>query len=80
MEPLGELVLTRTGDETVTRRLPLRDLYQLEVEGFSSAVRGEGEVLATGEDGVRSVEVTEAVLEASRTGRIVPVDRGGNEP
>jgi 1,5-anhydro-D-fructose reductase (1,5-anhydro-D-mannitol-forming) len=77
MEPLGELVLTRTGDETVTRRLPLRDLYQLEVEGFSSAVRGEGEVLATGEDGVRSVEVTEAILEASRTGRLVPVDRGG---
>jgi 1,5-anhydro-D-fructose reductase (1,5-anhydro-D-mannitol-forming) len=43
------------------------DLYQVTVRAFGDAVRGEGQVLISGEDGVRSLAFSLAVLESLRT-------------
>jgi 1,5-anhydro-D-fructose reductase (1,5-anhydro-D-mannitol-forming) len=48
---------------------PQRPVGELTVRAFESAVRGEGEPSATGEDGVASLAVALAALESARTGR-----------
>ena len=55
----------------MTRHFPFRDLYQEEVESFSRAVDKGEPFSPSGEDGVRSVALTNAVLEAAREGRAV---------
>jgi 1,5-anhydro-D-fructose reductase (1,5-anhydro-D-mannitol-forming) len=69
-EPAGRLELTRAG-ETEVRDLPLRDLYELEIEACSAAIEAGRELPATALDGVRSVEILAAVLESARTGAAV---------
>jgi len=71
-EPVGNLEVRTEGGEEV-RELPLRDLYALEAEACSAAVREGRDFPATAEDGVRSVELTLAVLESARTGRTVRI-------
>jgi 1,5-anhydro-D-fructose reductase (1,5-anhydro-D-mannitol-forming) len=70
-EPVGEVQLRR-GTEieeiVVTERKPL---YVEAVRRFNSAVRGEGEPLATGRDGIASLAVALAALESANTGRTV---------
>jgi 1,5-anhydro-D-fructose reductase (1,5-anhydro-D-mannitol-forming) len=70
MDPQGELAVTR-GGETATTTLPLGDLYALEVEAFSGAVEEGGEFHASGEDGLLTVALTEAIAESATTGRAV---------
>jgi 1,5-anhydro-D-fructose reductase (1,5-anhydro-D-mannitol-forming) len=70
MAPSGQLRIVRGAESTVVR-VPLRDAYMSEVEAFSRAVEsGEG-FAASGQDGLRSVAVTEAILESARTGRTI---------
>lgn len=70
MTSTGQLRVTR-GAETVTNRLPLRDAYLSEVEAFSRAIESGDRFAADAEDGVRSVAITTAIIEAARTGRAV---------
>ena len=52
------------------------NIYQRSVRNFMNAVRGQGAPSATGEDGVRSLAVALAVLEAARTGAVAKIDAG----
>lgn len=70
MVPGGQLRVIQ-GAEVSTIRVPLRDAYVTEVEAFSRAVRTGDPFAANGEDGLRSVAITEAILESAATGRSV---------
>lgn len=73
--PIGTIVLrTAAGDETL--EIAHENLYVHALRLFHGAIAGEGEPAATGEDGVRSLALGLAVLEAARTGHVVPVEPG----
>jgi 1,5-anhydro-D-fructose reductase (1,5-anhydro-D-mannitol-forming) len=69
---VGEIVLRNASGET---KVPVEheNLYVRALRAFNTAVAGQGQPAASGEDGVRSVAVALAVQEASRTGRRVNV-------
>ena len=73
--PIGTVTLR---DSQGDRALPLdhENLYQRSVRAFHTAVRGEGAPSASGEDGVRSMAMAIATLEAARSGRQTAVDAG----
>jgi 1,5-anhydro-D-fructose reductase (1,5-anhydro-D-mannitol-forming) len=58
-----------------TLRPELTNHYQREIEAFSDAVLGGTPFTATGEDGLRVVEVTSAIIESARAGRRVVIER-----
>jgi 1,5-anhydro-D-fructose reductase (1,5-anhydro-D-mannitol-forming) len=67
-EPKGDVCLLR-GERREPVAIERRwDLYQRVVERFMSAVGGAGSVLASGEDGVRSLAVAVAAIESAETG------------
>ncbi len=70
-------VVTAAGaaTETFEAEDPARALYVGLVEDFARAVLEGGEPAATGEDGLKNIEITLAVFESNRTGRAVPVGR-----
>ncbi len=70
--PAGEIVLRNASGETAVP-VEHENLYVRALRAFNAAVAGQGQPSASGEDGVRSVAVALAVLEASRTGRRVAV-------
>jgi 1,5-anhydro-D-fructose reductase (1,5-anhydro-D-mannitol-forming) len=47
------------------------DLYHINVRAFAAAVRGDGRPTATGEDGLRALQVALAVEQSLKTGRTV---------
>ena len=67
-QPKGEVVLR---DAKGVAALPLthEDLYQRSVRLFQNAFAGEGAPAATGDDGVRSLAMALATVEAARSGR-----------
>ena len=64
------LLRTAAGDEML--QLDHENLYLRSVRVFQAAVRGEGAPAATGEDGVRSLAVAVAALEAAKSARETP--------
>lgn len=74
-KPIGT-VLLRTAASEELLNLDHENLYQRSVRAFQSAVRGEGSPSASGEDGVRSMAVAVAALEAAKSGREATVDPG----
>jgi 1,5-anhydro-D-fructose reductase (1,5-anhydro-D-mannitol-forming) len=78
MEAAGWLTATRAGAEPELWRPQLEDLYQSEIRAFAAAVEEGRAFHASAEDGVRSVAVTSAIVEAARTGRAVPVEPAGS--
>ena len=74
--PKGEVILrSARGEESLT--LAHENLYARSVRLFQDAVAGRGAPAATGEDGVRSLGVALAALEAARTGRETPIESQG---
>jgi 1,5-anhydro-D-fructose reductase (1,5-anhydro-D-mannitol-forming) len=70
-DPVGQVFLRR-GEEVEEIDIPeRRPIYELAVERFDAAVRGEGEPLASGEDGIAALAVALAALESARSGRTV---------
>jgi len=72
-DPVGE-VLLRRGE--AVERIEVgerRPIYEVVVERFAAAARGEGEPVASGVDGIRSLEVALAVLQSAHEGRTVAV-------
>jgi predicted dehydrogenase len=61
--------------ETSTATLERSDPLANQVEHFAAVVRGEAEPICSGRDGLRTLQVVDAVLEAARTGR--PVELAG---
>jgi len=69
----GEVLLrTAAGEESLA--VVHEDLYARSVRLFQDAVAGRGAPAATGEDGVRSLAVALATLEAARSARETPID------
>ena len=48
-------------------------LAKWQIEGFNQAIRLDQEPAASGADGLRSVQITEAMIESVRTRRTVTV-------
>lgn len=74
-KPVGSVVLrTAAGEDS----LPVEhgDLYVRGLTAFHAAMRGEGAPAASGADGVRSIALAVAALEAARTGRETAVEPG----
>jgi 1,5-anhydro-D-fructose reductase (1,5-anhydro-D-mannitol-forming) len=69
----------RTGIRLETFRPELVDHYQREVEAFGHAVSTGEPFAANAIDGLRSVEIQDAVIESQRTGQRVSVKRAGTE-
>jgi 1,5-anhydro-D-fructose reductase (1,5-anhydro-D-mannitol-forming) len=72
-EPQGKLFLQRQGKREEVDLGPHENLYAHQVRHFNAAVHGQGKPFTTGEDGVRSLAVAMAVLEATKTGQRVAV-------
>ncbi len=73
-DPIASVTLT---DVNGVRRVALgrrEGLYERSVRLFNDAVRGRGKPAATGEDGLRSLLVARAALEAAREPRPVRVE------
>jgi 1,5-anhydro-D-fructose reductase (1,5-anhydro-D-mannitol-forming) len=71
--PKGEILLrTAAGDESL--KISHENLYVRSVRLFQDAVAGRGAPSATGEDGVKSLSVAIATLEAARTGTETAID------
>jgi 1,5-anhydro-D-fructose reductase (1,5-anhydro-D-mannitol-forming) len=73
--PKGEVLLRSAAGE---ENLPIahEDLYERSVRLFQDAVAGHGAPAASGEDGVRSLAVALATLEAARSAREATIDVG----
>ena len=70
---MGQVILRNASGE---REVPVperRDLYEVTLEAFEAAVRGQGRPIVDGVDGSRALAVTLAVKEATETGRTVRV-------
>jgi 1,5-anhydro-D-fructose reductase (1,5-anhydro-D-mannitol-forming) len=72
-EPVGTVELVRGGRSEPLDVGPRDGLYETTVRAFGAAVRGEGEAVVSGEEGVASLAVALAVQESLRTGRLTPV-------
>jgi 1,5-anhydro-D-fructose reductase (1,5-anhydro-D-mannitol-forming) len=73
-DPLGSLTLWQGRQPRVLDVGPREDLYLTTLRAFTAAVRGEGTVLVSGEDGVASLAVALAVLASLRTGARTEVE------
>ena len=72
----GELQVTsETVDLSESYEHDLQTLYRLQTEGFNRAIRNDEPFQESGEDGLRVVEVTSAIIESAATGRSVKVER-----
>jgi len=72
-QPVGELTL-RNADGEQTVSVEHRNLYEVGVAAFCAAMQGTGQPAATGDDGVRSLAAALAVLQACKSGQLVPVN------
>jgi len=50
------------------------DPLALQIEHFAAVIRGDAEPLVTGRDGLQNLRVTEAIVEAAKTGKAVNID------
>ena len=74
-QPIGRLLLrTEAGDEEL--ELERGNLYERALRNFHAAVEGKGTPSADGVDGVRSLAVALATLEAAASGRETPIEPG----
>ncbi len=72
-DPIGSLRLRTAEGEREVEPLDRRDLYQVTLEVFAAATRGEGQPIVDGVGGVRTLAVALAVREAAETARAVEV-------
>ena len=75
-QPKGEVAL-RTADGAVPLSLSHEGLYARSIRLFQSATAGAGAPAATGEDGVRSLALALATIEAAKAGRETSVASQG---
>jgi 1,5-anhydro-D-fructose reductase (1,5-anhydro-D-mannitol-forming) len=75
-QPKGEVVL-RTADGTVPLSVIHDNLYARSVRLFQDAAAGAGAPAATGEDGVRSLALALAAIEAAKAGRETSIESLG---
>jgi len=68
----GTMLHMKKKGESRPAAIPLDpvDTHLLELEGFVRSIRGEGEPLVTGEEGLRALEVVDAAIRSAATGRV----------
>ena len=71
-QPKGE-VLLRTSDGSVPLSLMHENLYARSIRLFQEATGDVGAPAATGEDGVRSLALALATIEAAKSGREISI-------
>jgi 1,5-anhydro-D-fructose reductase (1,5-anhydro-D-mannitol-forming) len=64
----------RTPNGCKEEEYPADNLYLNEIEAFAEALAGEWTPAASGEDGLRLVRVTEALIRSLETGSAIPVE------
>ncbi len=64
----------RTPNECKEQEYPADNLYLREIEVFAEALAGEWTPAASGEDGLRLVRVTDALIRSLETGSAIPVE------
>jgi 1,5-anhydro-D-fructose reductase (1,5-anhydro-D-mannitol-forming) len=74
-QPIGTVILRNTDGEQ-SLEIAHENLYVHALRQFQAAIAGDGQPAATGEDGIRSLALGLAVLEAASTGHVVPVEPG----
>jgi predicted dehydrogenase len=67
------VVRVRSAAGTTEERFPVSPAYELEIRAFEGDVRGERSLLPDGEDSLRTVAATQAVLQSIDERRIVAV-------
>jgi predicted dehydrogenase len=72
--PVGRVYLRSASGE---KEVPIEheNLYNRSLAGFNTAIHGEGQPSASGEDGVCSLAIALAVLETARTGKRVEIGK-----
>ena len=50
------------------------DPFALKIEHFSAVIHGDAKPLVSGRDALQNLRVTDAIVEAARTGRVIEVD------
>lgn len=76
IEPVGELRVTGAGGSAALP-LALSDLYELEAQAFTDAVLGGEPFAASGEDGLRSMALLEAIQAAAGGGAVAVAETTG---
>jgi predicted dehydrogenase len=61
--------------QTSVVELERKDPLAEQIEHFAAVIRGEAEPLVTARDGLQNLRVTEAIVEAAKTGRIVETNQ-----
>ena len=59
--------------DTATEPLERSDPLANQVRHFAAVIRGEAKPLVSGRDGLQNLRVTDAILEAAKTGKVVDV-------
>jgi len=67
-------VISETVNNTVDYEPDALSLAKWQIEGFNRAIANDEEPRASGLDGLRSVQITEAMIESVKTGRTVKVE------
>jgi len=60
--------------QTRVAALERRDPLAEQIEHFAAVIRGEAEPLVTARDGLQNLRVTDAIVEAAKTGRTVNIN------
>ena len=71
----GELdVVSETVNISESYERDMLTLYKHQTEAFNRAIQGDEEFHASGLDGLRTVQVTRAIIESASTGRSVKIE------
>ena len=49
------------------------DPLKQQLEHFGAVIRGEAQPLVSARDGLQNLRITEAIVEAAKTGQVVPI-------
>ena len=72
-DPIARLTLTDSRGSHEISTSATQGLYDGVVEAFTAAARGLGQLAATGEDGLRAVEIATAAMQAATLGQTVSI-------
>jgi len=72
-KPGGELLLKGI-NSTAKYTFDQTDAYKDEIEDFNRSIKEDGEPQATGIDGLRAAEITAAMFESGRQGKVIRLD------
>ncbi len=75
MDFISQQIVVETVSEIVTKKHEWREPLKLELEHFANAIRDGSMPDVTARDGLRALEICEAVLQSSVTGEIVSFPR-----